>query len=111
MNTIPSAYVIPGLQIDTVTPERVIKRVCEYYGITADKILTKGRKEVYARARQITIYLLRTKLKMTYTDIAGMFNQDHSTAIHSTRLVSEQLTAKLDNDFKNDVPRISRMFH
>ncbi len=111
MNTIPSPYVIPGLQIDRVTPERIIKRVCEYYSITADKLLSKGRKHTHAKARQITVYLLRTYLHMTYPDIARMFSQDHSTAIYSTRMVSEQLSAKLDNDFKHDVPRITKYFN
>ena len=111
MNSVPSAYVIPGLQIERVTPERILKKVCEYYGITSDKILNKGRKDVYARARQISVYMLRTRLKMTYTDIALMFNQDHTTAMYSTRHVSQQITAKLDNEFKKEVPVIQKMIH
>jgi|ERR1044072_1477118 chromosomal replication initiator protein len=108
MNNIPSPYVIPGRQI--VTPEKIINRVCEYYGITSDKILRKGRKMTYARARQIAIYLLRSRLKMTYPDIGGLFNQHHTTAMYSMRYVSGQLTARVDNDFKTDIPRITRFF-
>lgn len=112
MNNAPSAYVIPGLQVHTVTPDQIINRVCEYYGITSDKILNKGRKELYAKARHVTMYILRTQLQMTYPEIADMFNQaDHTTAMYATRRIHGQITAKLDNDFKVDVPVIQKTIH
>ncbi len=65
---------------DELTPKKIKKVVCEYYGLTVTQIVSKSRTKNIANARHIAVYLCRKHLSMPFVKIGFEFgNRDHST--------------------------------
>lgn len=84
----------------------IVEQVATHYGyVTVDDILSRDRHKSIAEARQLAIWLVRTKLGMSYPEIGREFKLDHTTCMHavarveratgmllvSARLLSEQV--------------------
>lgn len=68
--------------------ESVISVVCSYFGITPKQLKGKSRKGHIVHARQICTFLIRKYTKISKLSLGRVyFNQDHSTVIHSIRLI------------------------
>ena len=81
----------------SVTPREVINAVTQFYDITIDAIMGKGREKRISFPRQIIMYLLRTELQMSYPSIGNeLGGRDHTTAIHAHTKIS----GLVDNDLK-----------
>ena len=74
--------------------EQVLKAVAEIYKVTREEILSRGRQPRLVRPRHVTMYLLRTELKMTLPKIADFLKRDHTTIMHGC----EQMTQKVLTD-------------
>lgn len=76
-----------------INPNHLLKCVAQFFDIQpSDLINTSRRKEVVV-PRQITMYLLRDMLGMSYPDIGDkMGKKDHTTAIHSFEKISTEIT-------------------
>lgn len=71
-------------QDDELTPKKIKKAVCDYYGLTKTQIESKSRTKNIANARHIAIYLCRKHLEMPFAKIGFEFgNRDHSTIMAS----------------------------
>jgi chromosomal replication initiator protein len=79
----------------SLTPHKVIQHVAEHFGILSTDILGKSQSRDCALPRQISMYLCRHDLKLTYGKIGELFNKDHSTAISSVKVIQQHLD---DND-------------
>ena len=73
-------------------PEYIIEKIADYYNITPDEIIGKGKTRNVANARQMSIYLIRKLTGQTLEDIGKLIGRDHSTVLHSIRKVEESLT-------------------
>lgn len=88
----------PSIQKDDdLSPKRIKKAVCDYYGLTKTQIESKSRTKNIANARHIAIYLCRKHLEMPFAKIGFEFgNRDHSTVMSSyekmLRLLKEKET-------------------
>ncbi len=75
----------------TVTPLEVLKVVSNFYDIPLDKIKSNSRRKDLVKARQITMYILRELVKLSYPAIGEVFNnKDHTTVMHSCKKIEEE---------------------
>ncbi|PWL49331.1 MAG: chromosomal replication initiator protein DnaA [Clostridiales bacterium] len=75
-----------------ITPKNVIRKVCEYYDITEEEIMSKTKSRNIAYPRQIAMYLLKKLTDLTNQKIGecvGLTN--HSTVIHAYKKISEDM--------------------
>lgn len=68
--------------------------------VTADRLWARTRDEApVAFARQVAIYLMHTRLRLTLRESGGAFGRDRTTAAHACRTVEE----------RRDDPRVDAM--
>jgi chromosomal replication initiator protein len=97
-------YTIPGINRDrkaSVDAQRIIDTICADWGITRDNLFSQVRERRFVVPRHICQFLLFEKCKLNYSKIGRMFERDHTSIIHSRKLVYNFLTAKYDNDIKS----------
>ena len=75
-----------------LSPNKIIKCVADYYGLTRQQITGKTRTKNIANARHISIYLCRKLLDLSYIRIGEEFGgRDHSTIISACTKVEKQI--------------------
>ena len=75
-----------------INPGQIIKVVGQFFEITQNEIINKSRRREVVLPRQITMFLLRDMLGMSYPDIGDkMGKRDHTTAIHSCKKIIEDI--------------------
>lgn len=80
----------------------VIEVISEFYEVTNEDLMSKGRKKEIALARQVAMYLCRTELSMSYPGIGKYFGgRDHTTALHAYEKINKNLNT--DEKLKRDV--------
>lgn len=80
----------------SLTPQKLLDTVAEFYNLPVDDILGKNREKKLSLPRQITMYLMREDLKMSYPAIGEeLGGRDHTTAMHAH--------TKIRNDIENDM--------
>lgn len=58
--------------------------ISEYYGVTKEDLLKKGRKKEISHPRQVMMYLLRSELHTPFSSIGDLLGgRDHTTALHA----------------------------
>jgi chromosomal replication initiator protein len=72
-------------------PEYIIAKVADFYDITPEEVIGKGKTKNVANARQMSIFLTRKLTGLTLEQIGEVMNRDHSTVLHSIRKVEESL--------------------
>lgn len=64
--------------------EDIIKRVSDYYGIEVEWITWSNRKKEFMIPRQVSMYLLKTKMHYTYERIGNIFSwRNHASVLYS----------------------------
>jgi chromosomal replication initiator protein len=79
-----------------VTPDKIIKVVAEYFGITVDDILGKSQSRECTQPRKIAMYLIRTELRLAFMKIGQLFGRDHSTVMTSIKYIEDEKNKKGD---------------
>lgn len=75
-----------------VNHQHVVDLVSEFYNITQEDLLNKGRKQEVALARQVAMYLMRSELSLSYPGIGEKFGgRDHTTALHAFEKINKEL--------------------
>ncbi|MBR3554572.1 MAG: chromosomal replication initiator protein DnaA [Oscillospiraceae bacterium] len=72
-------------------PEFIIGKVADFYGISSEEVIGKGKTKDVANARQISTYLIRKLTGQTLEQIGEVMGRDHTTVLHSIRKVEENL--------------------
>jgi chromosomal replication initiator protein len=67
--------------ISALTLPGIIRLVCEAFGISADTLNSKSRKQEYVFARNTAFYLARQHTGLSLQEIGKKFNRTHSTVI------------------------------
>lgn len=67
------------------TVNKVIDRVCKICLVSKHDIFSKGRTRDVVRARSILYNLLHESYNISISSMSRVFNQDHTTIIHSLR--------------------------
>lgn len=77
-----------------VTVDGIKKLVCREYGVTAEDLVSKSRKQAIVRPRQMAIYLSRRYTDQSIQSIGRSFNRYHATAIHAINTVEKGIREK-----------------
>ncbi|MDR2539729.1 MAG: ATP-binding protein [Chlamydiales bacterium] len=80
-------------QKKTLNKDIVLSAVASYFDIDPSEITGKSQSQRHTFPRQISIYLCRTLLKLSFTQIGRIFSRDHSTAVTAVK----QIKVKLEN--------------
>lgn len=83
--------------------QHIIKVVSDFYKITYEELINKGRKKEIVRPRQIIMYLLRSELNSSYPGIgAWLGGRDHTTVLHAYEKIQKELeiNEKLKEEIK-----------
>lgn len=79
----------------TVTSDKILKEVAKFYDISIEDIKSTKRRREIARARQVSMYFLRSVMNMPFASIGEIFGgKDHATVIHSV--------GKVENSIRED---------
>lgn len=74
------------------TSRHIIERVADYYDVSLTDILGSKRDKEIVFPRQISMYLMREELGLSYPKIAReLGKKDHTTAIHSCEKIEKEL--------------------
>lgn len=88
--------------VRAVTPKLVIKKVCEYYDISEEDLLSKKKNREIAFPRQIAMFLLKKLTDLTNKKIGESVGlEDHSTVIYACKKI-ENMVSK-DSEIQNTV--------
>jgi chromosomal replication initiator protein len=75
-----------------ITVNDVIKSVADFFEIPTADITDRSRKQEVVEPRQITMYLLRDVLKLSYPHIGEKLGKrDHTTAIHACEKIKREI--------------------
>lgn len=75
-----------------ITHKHIFKTVSEFYDVSQDELIIKGRKKTIIRPRQVAIYLLRSELNYSYPGIGEKLGgRDHTTAMHAFEKIKKEL--------------------
>jgi chromosomal replication initiator protein len=75
----------------TITPQKIIRAVAEYFGIRTEDILGKAQTRECVLPRQLAMHLCRHHLKLPFMKIGELFSRDHSTVMSSVKQVQKNL--------------------
>lgn len=87
-------------------PEIIIKTVCDHFEISLEAIQVKCRKRELVLPRQVIMYFLTEYTDMTYKQIADIFSQDHTSAIHSKDTIKDIMST--DDSMKNRIDELKK---
>ncbi len=74
-----------------VSDDQIIKAVAEFFNIPEKEIISHNRRREILEPRQITMYLLRDILELSYPYIGNKMGKDHTTAIHSYEKINQEI--------------------
>lgn len=74
-----------------VTPEDVMNAVSRQFNVRLRELRSNSRSPRITTPRQIAMYLVRRHCGLSYPEIGRRFARHHTTALHSDRVVQEQL--------------------
>ena len=74
-----------------LTASTICELVSGQFNVSIQDLQSRSRKKSIAFPRQIAMYLARKYTEESLADIGRAFNRDHSTVLHSIKVVSNQL--------------------
>jgi chromosomal replication initiator protein len=83
-----------------ITPNLLVKAVADFFNIKPSEITGSCRKKTVIKPRQVTFYLLRKDLKMSFSEIGTFLGgKNHSTVMYSCKKIIKELK---ENKFLQD---------
>jgi len=93
-----------------VTPNQVMQVVANFFELTEKELTDQGRRKEVVEPRQITMFLMKDLLGMSYSDIGyKMGKRDHSTVMHACDKISKLLTS--DQKLGNKITSIKEVIN
>ena len=96
------------VQKEQISPNDIINKVCDYYGISHADITGKKKSKDIVEPRMIAIYLIVELLDMPLIAVGKLFGgRDHTTIIHARDKITDQL--KTNNKIRTIVGEIKNI--
>ncbi len=74
-----------------ITANDIIKAVADFFEVSSNDLMNRGRKQEVVQPRQIAMFLLRDILKLSYPHIGERLGKrDHTTAIHACEKITKE---------------------
>lgn len=78
-----------------ITPKNIVTAVAEFYDVSINDLVKKGRKKEIVKPRQVLMYLMRVEAKSSYPNIGERLGgRDHTTVMHAV----EKIKLDVEND-------------
>ncbi|SDO47717.1 chromosomal replication initiator protein DnaA [Desulforhopalus singaporensis] len=74
-----------------LTAAMICDLVSRQFKVSVKELQSKSRKKIVTVPRQIAMYLSRKHTEDSLADIGKLFNRDHSTVLHSIKVVTNKL--------------------
>lgn len=71
-----------------LSPSMISELICKQYSVSVKELQSRSRKKAYTFPRQVAMYLCRKHTEESLADIGKEFNRDHSTVLHSIKVVT-----------------------
>ena len=85
--------------------EKIKEIIAAYFNINVKDLASPSRKQEFVYARQLTVYILKTKYNQTLTAIgSALGGRDHATISHAFEKIQEAI--KTDSNIKEDVDNL-----
>ncbi len=65
--------------------------IASQFKVSVNDLCSKSRKQAISFPRQVSMYLARKLTEQPLSDIGKAFNRDHSTVVHSIRVINEAI--------------------
>ena len=78
-------------QHQSLTPAAIRDFVATQFKLSGDDLTSKSRKKTFAFPRQVSMYFSRKYTEKGLNEIGKAFNRDHSTVVHSIRVITEAM--------------------
>lgn len=86
----------------------VVRTIADFYNIDEDSIYQKTRRKEVIKPRQLTMYILREDLQISYPSIGQKLGgRDHTTVIHSCEKIRKNITT--DSTLLREIEQIRSM--
>lgn len=80
------------IDVDTLTPKVIKEFIANKYHISPTLLESQNRQKKIMFPRQVSIYLTRKLLNLSYEQIASLYNKkDHTTIIYSINKIEEDM--------------------
>jgi chromosomal replication initiator protein len=80
-----------------LTVEKIVKIVCDYFNIMPEHLLGPRRSKELVGPRQITMYLLRHEMNMSFPKIGKELNKkDHTTIMYGVEKIEKETTKNIE---------------
>ena len=91
-----------------ITIDEIQNKVCNYYNIKIDDLISSKRIRTFARPRQVAMYLSKKLTTRSLPEIGRKFGgRDHTTVIHAVKKIEE--LKESNSKFDEDVNLITQM--
>ncbi|MFN2367327.1 MAG: chromosomal replication initiator protein DnaA [Desulfurivibrionaceae bacterium] len=74
-----------------ISTEAIRDFIAKQFKVSADELKSKCRKREVAFPRQVAMYLARKFTDQALAEIGRAFNRDHSTVVHSVRVITDSI--------------------
>lgn len=85
----------------------IVEVVCKFYDVNAKEFYGKRRPKNLIKARQAAYYILKNKMKMTYTDIGNLLGRHHATIIHGVKKIEFQ--KEMYEDIRDEIRQLEHI--
>ncbi len=83
-------------QQHSLTPDLIVHKVSEFFGITAEDVLGKAQSRDCVLPRQIAMHFCRSLLNLPFAKIGDLFGRDHSTVMTSVKQIQKGIDTDLE---------------
>jgi len=82
----------------------VVIIICDTYGVTLEQLKSKSRRGVFVAPRQLAMYLIEDRTKLSLQSVGAIFSRAHGTVIHARKIIRQLI--EVDMAFKQEVSTI-----
>ncbi|MCK9174310.1 MAG: chromosomal replication initiator protein DnaA [Desulforhopalus sp.] len=80
-----------GYADPVLTAAMISELVSSQFKVSVEDLQSKSRKKIVCVPRQVAMYLARKHTDESLVDIGRLFNRDHSTVMHSIKVVTDRV--------------------
>ena len=98
-----------GISRKSLTTKKIIDKVCKFYNVSRDDILSKSRTKDINHARQTACYLMKYQLKMSFPQIGREFSRDHTTIMNGVSKIEKGV--KFDIEIREQINALEELIY